>query len=356
MSNRETDTALDGGETQDVLSVFGQGEDDKLAEVSPADRLNRLLDQFVYAPLRIAWSDWRTRIGGAIVLFWILVGTVGVVIVPEPTLNEGPRYLGAFQNFGFPLGTDNMGQSVGKQIIHATPAMLKMGLAGILFSAGVGVTVGLTAGYKGGRVDSVLMTLTDIVLTIPGLPVIIVIAAIWPPNDPFIVGMIIAIDSWPGLARQLRAQVMTIREESYIESARTMGVSTTAILQRDIIPQMAPFILINAAGAATAVIGASVGLYFLGILPFTTLNWGMMMNLAHQIGGALANPGRAGHWLFFPAIALASLGFGLTLLSQGMDRVFNPRLRARNADTLSDEDVDDGGDDTGTVSMTRTQK
>lgn len=355
MSDNQSETSADGGRPETVMSVFGQAEENKLAQVSPAERLNRLLDQYVYAPLRIGWTDWRTRIGGGIVLFWLLLGTVGVVFIPEPVLNEGPRYVGAFQDFSYPLGTDSMGQSVGEQIVHATPAMLKMGLAGVLFSAGLGVTIGITAGYKGGRVDSVLMTLTDIVLTIPGLPVIIVIAAIWPPNDPFIVGMIIAIDSWPGLARQLRAQVITIREESYIESARTMGIPTTAILQRDIIPQMAPFILINAAGAATAVIGASVGLYFLGILPFTSLNWGMMMNLAHQTGGALSSPGRAGHWLFFPAMALASLGFGLTLLSQGMDRVFNPRLRARNASTLSDEDEGDG-DSGPTVSMTRTQK
>jgi peptide/nickel transport system permease protein len=312
--------------------------DDTTIEVSPADRIIRMVDEYVYAPARIAWSDWRTRIGIPILVFYVLMGTVFTIIVPEPTLNQGPRYIGPFQTMQYPLGTDGLGQSIGKQIVHATPAMLKMILAGAIFASGVAVVIGLVSGFKGGIVDNVLMVTADTVMVIPGLPLILFITAIFPPKDPFLVGALLAIDSWPGLARSLRSQVLSLRENSYVEAARAQGMPTSRIITHEILPQMAPYTLINAAGAAKGVIGASVGLYFLGILPFTTFNWGVMMNLA-RANGALANPSLAAHWLIWPTLALSGLGFGLTLFSQGMDRVFNPRLRARHASTIkSDED------------------
>lgn len=341
MSDEDNSPKTDGGIEHEIFSSSGESD----AIVSPGQRIERLLDLYIYTPLRVAWSDWRARIGGLMILFYIAMGTIGVVLVPEPALNEGTRYLGAFENWSIPLGTDNVGRSIGKQIVHATPAMLKMALAGVIFSAGVATLVGLVAGYKGGVVDKVLMTLTDIVLTLPGLPLIVVIAAIYPPKDPFLVGALLAIDSWPGLARALRSQVLTLREESYVEASRAAGLSTPTIINRDIMPQLMPYISINAASAAAGVIGASVGLYFLGILPFTTNNWGVMMNSAHT-QGALANPEHMGHWLFFPALALSGMTFALVLFSQGMDRVFNPRLRARHSNTIVDEEgteEDDGG-------------
>lgn len=335
------ETQPDGGRLVDS-DVFAQMSDESVAPVSGAQRLERLIDLYIYAPFRVAWSDWRTRIGGGLIVFFILMGTVGPVVTTTPRVNEGPRYLSPFESMAFPLGTDGLGQGILRSIIHATPAMLQIATAGVMFTAGVAVVVGVTAGYIGGTIDRVIMTFTDIVLTLPGLPLIIIIAAIMPPRDPFMVGVIVAIDAWPGLARTLRSQVMTIREESYVEASRAIGMPRSAIINKEVMPQLAPYILLNACAAAAGIIGATVGLYFLGILPFTTMNWGVMMHFAHQIGGALAAPGRAGHWLFFPALALSSLMFGLIMFAQGMDRVFNPRIRARHAKTLSDEEGDDG--------------
>lgn len=304
------------------------------------DRLLRSLDTYVFAPARVGWHDWRMRVGTAIIVFYVLMGTVGVSLVSEPVLNEGPTYVSWFEDWSMPLGTDRMGQAIGKQVVHATPAMLKMAAAGAVFSAGLAAVVGTVSGYKGGKIDRVLMTVTDIVMTMPALPLIILIAAIYPPRDPFAVGILLAIDSWPGLARAIRSQVLTIREESYIEAARAMGMSSPSVLQKDIIPQLMPYVMINGANAARGVIFQSVALYFLGILPFSTFNWGVMINFAYD-AGAISNPGRAGHWIFTPMIVLIVFSFGLILFSQGMDRVFNPQLRARHAKTVGgDEDED----------------
>lgn len=330
------DTQPDGGITKE--DIFGTGETAERARTPPAERLRALFDAYVRTPAVIGWNDWRTRIGGLGILFYILMGTVGVLIVPEPQLNEGPNYLGAFEDPAIITGTDYVGRSVGKQVVHATPSMLLMALAGVVFAVGLGVLIGFISGYKGGTLDRALMTVTDVFIVLPGLPLIIVIASIYPPRSPFIVGAIMAIDAWPGLARELRSQVLTLREEDYVEAARAMGLGTPTIITQELMPKLAPYILISASGAATGVIVASVALYFLGILPFSNNNWGVMMNFARLQGNAISNPGTSGHWLFFPLVALSGMTFALVLFSQGLDRVFNPRLRARHAKTVSDEE------------------
>ena len=237
----------------------------------------------------------------------------------------------------YPLGTDRRGQGIAKGLVYGTPAMLKMAGAGALFATTVAVVIGTFAGYKGGAVDSVLMTFTDIVLTIPALPLVILLAAIYKPQSPFVLGIILAIDNWPGLARSLRSQVLTIRQENYVEASRTMDVSSSKILQREVVPQLMPYTLINAANAARSVIFESVALFFLGLLPAGGMfNWGVMMNNAHK-AGAMSNLDRAGHWLFAPMFVLILFTFGLIILSQGLDRVFNPRLRAKHAKSVGEE-------------------
>lgn len=321
-------------------SIFQASIPDNVKPSTTTERVYRGLDRYILAPVRVGLSDWRLPLGGAIVIFYILMGTVGVRIVPEPSLSDGAPYTKALVDWSVPLGTTRLGHSVGKQIVHATPAMLKMALAGAIVATGLAVVIGTLAGYKGGKTDTVLMTLTDIMMTIPALPLVIILAAVYQPKDPFVVGMILAIDNWPGLARSLRSQVLTIREESYIEAARAMGISTPTVLGRDIIPQLMPYILINSANSARRVIFESVALYFLGFLPFSTFNWGVMMNLAYQ-AGALVNWDQFGHWLLAPMLTLTLFSFGLIILSQGLDRVFNPQLRARHAKTIGGDDETD---------------
>lgn len=321
-------------------SIFHTSIPDDVQPSTKAERVYRGLDRYVLAPLRVGFSDWRLPVGGLIVTIYILVGTVGVRFVPEPKLSDGAPYTPALVDWSVPLGTTRLGHGVVKQLVHATPAMLKMALAGAIIATGFAVILGTVAGYKGGKIDTALMTATDIVMTIPALPLVVILAAVFQPKDPFVVGMILAIDNWPGLARSLRSQVLTIREESYVEAARAMGISTPTILGRDIVPQLMPYILINSANSARRVIFESVALYFLGFLPFSTFNWGVMMNLAYQ-AGALVNWDQFGHWLLAPMLTLTVFSFGLIILSQGLDRVFNPQLRARHAKTIGGDDDTD---------------
>ncbi|WP_436926128.1 ABC transporter permease [Halosimplex amylolyticum] len=293
------------------------------------ERFQELFEEWLVTPIRVVWSDRRTRVGSLILLTYVLMGTVGVVVLEPPTSGHEST-IPPFTDPNYILGTNGLGQPILEQIVHATPSMLKMITAGAVFSSALGTVVGTVSGYKGGRFDRIAMTITDIGLTIPGLPLIIVITAIFEPRSPIIIGFLLVINNWAGLARSVRSQVLTIREESYVEAARCVGVSTAGIARREILPNIMPYIMISFVGAARYVIFSSVGLYFLGILPFTTLNWGVMLNLAYESGALFTLAGA--HTILMPMLAIVVLSYGLILIAQGSDRLFNPRVRARHAE------------------------
>jgi peptide/nickel transport system permease protein len=292
------------------------------------EKYGRLLDLWVVSPLRIMWTDWRTRLGGLIIFLYLLMGTVGVMVIDRPQRNEAAPYLPPFHSLEFPLGTNATGTDLFGLIVHATPAMWKLIIAGAVLAGILGTVVGTVAGYRGGRTDTVLMTLSDIFLTIPGLPLVIVLSIVFTPKDPFVVGIILSINNWPGLARTLRSQVLSLRNQSYVEASSVMGFGTSGIVSYDILPNVMPYILISFMNTSRQVIYNSVALYFLGILPFTLLNWGVIINLAHE-QGALASS-TMWHWLLLPIITIVVLSLGTVLLAQSTDRIFNPRVRAKH--------------------------
>ncbi|ADQ69462.1 ABC-type dipeptide/oligopeptide/nickel transport system, permease component [Halogeometricum borinquense DSM 11551] len=321
MKHTDTDT-VDGSEF-----TF---ETSSSVETSRRERLSEFYEEFIYKPGLVAWSDWRTRIGSLLLVVYILMGTVGAWVWRYPSTNQAPRFVPPLQNLNYPLGTTATGQDLAALIIHATPDMLIMVTAGGIWATGIALVIGTVAGYKGGSIDRLLTSASDVAMSIPGLPLIMVLAVVFSPENPILIGILITINYWAGLGRAIRSQVLTIRGNSYVEASRTMGVSTTRILTKDIIPNLMPYVLVSFVNAARYVIFASVGLYFLGILPFSTLNWGVTLNLAYTTGGALYLPSLA-YWLIAPMVAIMGLSLAMILLAQGLDRVFNPRVRTRLA-------------------------
>lgn len=347
MKPTDDDLTADGGDIEHDL--FDAGSD---VELTRMERLSDAFTEYIYAPAAIIWEDWRARIGFIIILAYLLMGTVGVLLVDQTSLHEGGRLIPPFQDPQFIFGTDMLGRDLFSMIVHATPAMLQMILAGGVFTTVIATAVGTLAGYKGGVFDRVLMTVSDIALSLPGLPLVIVIVVIYPPRHPVMVGILLSINAWAGLARALRSEVLALREENYVEAARTMNVPTRVILTKDIIPNLMPYIMVNFVGAARGIIFGSVGLYFLGILPFTTLNWGVILNMAYSTGGALYTL-EAAHWLLVPMITIIILSYGLILFAQGMDRIFNPRIRARH---VQDGSAESTGEDESQTQTTVTEQ
>jgi len=310
-------------------------------EMTRRDRLEELYRRWIYEPVAIAWSDVRTRLGIVILTIYLLIAGVAVAgLYRTPQTNQAGRFVKMFQDWSVPLGSTNSGTDLAALIIHSTPFVLLMVLSGGVWATTVAVAVGTVSGYKGGSIDNAIMTVSDFFMAIPGLPLVIVLAMTFQDaaSNPIYLGVILTINYWAGLARSIRSQVLAIREESYVEASRTMGTSTPRIIFKDVLPNIMPYVMVNFVLAARYTIFASVGLYFIGVLPYSVKNWGVVLNNAYY-QGALYTPG-TGHWLFVPMVAIVGLTFGLILLSQGMDRIFNPRVRTRLAgESESTEEV-----------------
>jgi peptide/nickel transport system permease protein len=336
------------------------GEDstpfDAVSESDPTtvDLIQGVFVDWVYAPLRVVWDDYRGRTGLIMVLIYLFAGVAITQVWPQPSPYQAPALVQPMEQLRYPFGTDNLGQDLFGLMVHATPAMFKMIIAGVVVGNTLGIVAGLVSGYVGGNVDRAIMTATDVLISIPGLPLLLLLSAILEPRNPYLVGVILSINAWPAQARGLRSQVLPLRDEEYVESSRSMGLSTSNILIKDILPNLAPLIAIGALGGATSVITQSVGLYFLGILPFTNLNWGVVLNQAYETSGALYSL-EAAHSLLVPLLTITGLTFAFTMLAQSLDQVFNPRVRARHLQDAAETEIEEDADDTTTTSeMIRT--
>jgi peptide/nickel transport system permease protein len=185
------------------------------------------------------------------------------------------------------------------------------------------------------------MFTSDSVMMLPGLPLLILVLAILKPEGPIAIGLTLAITGWAGLARAIRSEMLSLREENYVEASRIMGLDTGYIMKNDLLPNIMPYVLINLVNSMKGMIFAYMGLSFLGVVPFTNLNWGVMLNNAYRQSGALYT-WDAAHWLIAPMLTIMLLAFGLVMFAQGCDRIFNPRVRARHESHASNE-ADGGG-------------
>lgn len=346
MSDRSESDA--GGAGGDVRTDGGTVADDSPFEVvsqyeeTRADRIRKLVDTYLQAPLKIIWKDWRARFGIVTVTFYVLMWLVGPMIIDAPAVGDGGALAAPFETWEYPLGTDAQGRDLLAQIVYSTGEILKMAFSGAMVTVGVGTLVGAIAGYKGGWTDTVLSSITDVFINLPGFPTVMVLAILLDiGTNPYVVGALLSIANWGGLARSIRSQMLTLRGESFVEASRAMGIPTRTIVFKEIVPHLMPYVVINLTNAARRVIFSAIGLYYLGILPFENLNWGITLQLAYN-SNAHIRPG-ALHWFLAPMIAILFLSMGLILLGQSLDRVFNPRVRARHEKRASggDEDPDD---------------
>ncbi len=325
--SRSEDSITDGGQSRapSAEDIFN-----RVSDVERPSASERLLSGFrdrVLTPLTILVTDPRGAVGVTILAFNAALATLGVWFFPQPSSMTAEPFTPPFQSWAYPLGTASLGQEIHLQIIHATPAMLKFVISGGIVATLMGVTIGVTAGYKGGVVDYVLMLISDTWMSIPALVLILIISSFWSPRDPYLVGLMLGINFWGGLARMTRSEVLSVRESNKVEAARVMGLPTAYILRKYIVKNLMPYITVNLANNSRQIIFAAVGLYFLGVLPYTSQNWGVMMDQAYN-NSNLTNLGQI-HWLVIPMVMMILLTLGIILTAQAADKMFNVRLLAR---------------------------
>ncbi|WP_435361734.1 ABC transporter permease [Haloarchaeobius sp. DFWS5] len=298
-------------------------------EETRRERFEKLYDTYVHTPVEIIWSDWRARIGAFILVIYLLMAIVGPSVVDPVRTGEGGALVQPFTTAEFPLGTDDQGRDLFAMTVYSARPMLIMMFSGAITTIAVGTGAGAVAGYRGGWIDNVVSAITDIFINIPGYPLVMTLSLLLPiSGNPVLIGILISVMAWGGLSRKMRSQVLTLRNESFIEASRSIGQPSRLIVWKDILPHLMPYAMINLASTARRIIFTVAGLYFLGILPYGDPNWGVMLNRSYQ-AGAFYRP-QALHWFLIPAVVIIVIGVGLVLLSQSLDRVFNPRVRARH--------------------------
>ena len=224
------------------------------------------------------------------------------------------------------LGTDSLGRSVAIQMTEAVPKSLQVGLIAATFGTFVGAVIGFASGYFGGVVDALLRILIDVFLSVPSLLFLILIASLLRGVSVQTMALIIGAFAWASPARQVRAQVLSLKERPFVQVARLSDMSGLEIIFRELMPHMLPWLGANFVNAFLAAILAESGLSILGLGPQREMTLGMMIYWALSYSAILQN---LWWWWLTPVLTLISLFFSLYLVHLGFDEVSNPRLRAQ---------------------------
>jgi peptide/nickel transport system permease protein len=272
---------------------------------------------FISTPGRIAAS--------VVIAVFTLMAIIGPYLYPKNLpINASNIYAGP--SLAHPLGTDFEGADVLALLVVGSRYVLVAAAIAGLITLGVGTVAGLAAGYYPRGTGRAIMRVTDFVLAIPGFPVLIVLATIWQFGSPLAMGLAMGVLGWGGIARAVRAQTLSLRERGFIEAAGGLGISGRRIIFTELLPNIAPYIGMNLMLAITAFIYTEVGLFFLGVVSYSTSNWGVMLNTAVFQAGALTST-RALSYLLSPLICILLITISLVTLANAVDEFFNPRLR-----------------------------
>ncbi|MDN3647912.1 ABC transporter permease [Reinekea marina] len=222
------------------------------------------------------------------------------------------------------FGSTRAGKDVFSQVLYGGRVSLTVAFSAALTTTILALLIGVTSGYVGGKIDEIMMAITNVFLVLPQLPLLIILAAFLGEVGPLIISLIIGFTSWPWGARVMRSQTLVIRQKEFITSAEVMGESKWRIILIEIIPNLISLVAGMFIGTALYAIGMQVTLEFLGLGDASVVSWGTMLYWA-QATAALY----VGAWWDFviPGLFVAFVGGGLALLNISIDQVSNPKLR-----------------------------
>jgi oligopeptide transport system permease protein len=284
------------------------------------------LDENVIAR-RGVWATVRRR-----VLFWLPLAVLAVLllmaIAPQLFSSTDPRACDISASArpsspGHPFGQDLQGCDVYASVVHGARASLSVGLVCTLIALVIAVGVGTVAGYVGGWADSILARLTDIFLGFPFLLGAIVVLNSLGKRSVLSVSLVLAVFSWPTLARMVRTTVRATRDAEYVQAAKAMGFPTTRILSHYVLPNSIGPVLAVATLTVGGVIVAESTLTFLGLgLRAPSISWGL------QLATAQSRFQQAPHTLIYPAMFLAATVLSLITLGDVLRDAVNPKGRS----------------------------
>jgi peptide/nickel transport system permease protein len=225
------------------------------------------------------------------------------------------------------LGTTAKGQDVLALTLWGARSSLFVGFTVGLVATAVAIVVGLASAYFGRIVDDALTLVTNVFLLLPGLPLLIILAAFLPPGTSTVI-LVLVVTGWAGSARVLRAQAKSIRGKDFVAAAVVTGERPLRIMFREILPNMASVVMTTLLGCVIFGIGAQAGLEFLGLGDSSVVSWGTNLYWASNDGALMTGT----WWAFVPSgLCIALVAFALALVNYAVDEITNPRLRNRRA-------------------------
>ncbi|HNP70311.1 MAG TPA: ABC transporter permease [Kouleothrix sp.] len=262
-------------------------------------------------------------VGSSILVLMVLAALLAPIVSPYDPIKASQRTSLEAPSAAHPMGTDRFGRDILSRVLWGGRLSLPVGFVSVLIAAVFGISLGLLAGYHGGRIDAIIMRMVDLMLAFPGILLALAIVAILGSS---LLNLMIAVGiaSIPDYVRITRGAVLSIREREFVLAARTIGARDATIIVRHILPNILPPVIVLATlGMASAIItGSTLSFLGLGIKP-PTPEWGNMLDEGR---GFLQ---RAWWVAFFPGLAIMLTVFSINLLGDGLRDALDPRLRRK---------------------------
>ncbi len=268
------------------------------------------------------FGDFIGTLGFILLMAIILMSLIGPIWFPLDTVSDPTKLLMPPSSEHI-LGTDHLGRDVWAQIVSGGRELLLMSFLTAIIAVVLGITLGSLSALVGGKFDEMLLFFADVWLTIPRFPLLVVLSGFFTLNATTL-AFVLAILSWAGLYRTVRAEVLSLRNRDFVEAAFMLDMGKTHIIFKEVLPNMMGFVVANFTLLMRAAIYSQVGLVFLGLLPLDQ-NWGVMINVAWN-QGVIYNPD-AIWFLLAPTIVICLLILSLVWISRSMEEIFNPALQ-----------------------------
>jgi peptide/nickel transport system permease protein len=273
----------------------------------------------------IVWSQLRRNraatIGAAVIAVEILVAVFAPVVAPYGPFDADPRAALKPPTAQHWFGTDDNGRDLFSRVLYGTRISLRVGLISVAIGGGVGIVLGIVAGYRGGWIDNVIMRAMDLLLAFPGILLALGIIAILGPGLSNVM-VAVGISAIPSYTRLARASTLALRDRDFVTGARAVGCGDGRIMARYVLPNvLPPLIVLTTLGVAGAILTAA-GLSFIGLgaVP-PTPEWGAILTLGRKYIN------QAWWYTTFPGLAVALTVLGINMLGDALRDALDPRLR-----------------------------
>jgi len=303
-------------------------------EAKPIEDVREFNGEDIMSPWKLAWRRLKKNklamLGLYILLFMVLMSVVGPIVSPYTMEQMDLSNIQSPPSLAHPLGTDEVGRDVMTRLFYAGRISLSVGLLAVAISVVIGSVLGGIAGYYGGLIDSLIMRIVDIFMSFPFLPLLITIAAVmsdWkvpPQYRMFVVMILIGILSWPGLARIVRGQILSLREQEFMQAAEALGIRDRRKIFRHLLPNTYASIIVSATLDLGSAILTESSLSFLGLgVTPPTPSWGQMVQVARDLYTLQMQP-----WLWIPpGICIFLTVMAINLFGDGLRDALDPRLK-----------------------------